>query len=128
MTTKFLLDEHISPRAARVLVEAGIDTTCVNGSFLTGKSDDLVLEAAIAEGRILVTYNRSDFEPLLAGYIARKAALPGLVFVHRPTWPTERPEALATELVSLAKRIDEGRQSAAYGLILSRPRGPAGTS
>ncbi len=122
MTARFLLDEHISPRAARVLIEAGIDATCVNGSPLAGKSDDLVLEAAIAEDRILVTYNRSDFEPLLAEYVARKTALPGLVFVHRPTWPTERPEALATELVSLAKRVDAGTQSAAYGLILGRPK------
>src|SRR5215212_2657806 len=62
-----LLDAHISGRTVgKALTENGHDVRAIDSEpELEGLSDPEVLELAAAEGRILVTANMRDFEPLL---------------------------------------------------------------
>lgn len=64
---KLLLDAHISGRAVgKALVESGHDVRALDSeSDLEGMADPEVLELAATEGRVLITANIRDFEPLL---------------------------------------------------------------
>jgi predicted nuclease of predicted toxin-antitoxin system len=64
---KILLDAHISGRTVgKVLAEGGHDVRALDSEpELEALSDPEVLELAAEEGRILVTANIRDFEPLL---------------------------------------------------------------
>jgi predicted nuclease of predicted toxin-antitoxin system len=60
---KFLIDEDISPTAARYLCqELLIDAVAVRDRGLLGVDDRRILEYAFNEDRILVTANIKDFE------------------------------------------------------------------
>jgi len=62
---KILLDAHISGKTVgRALSEGGHDVRALD-SELEALSDPQVLELAAVEGRVLVTANIRDFEPLL---------------------------------------------------------------
>lgn len=67
---RLLLDAHISAeRVARVLRERGHDVRAViEEKELDGLPDPDVLALAADEGRILVTANVKDFEPLLRAW------------------------------------------------------------
>ena len=56
---KFLVDESTGRAVARFLREAGHDVVIV-GEEMPGAHDELIMERALAEGRILVT-NDKDF-------------------------------------------------------------------
>jgi predicted nuclease of predicted toxin-antitoxin system len=64
---RILLDAHISGKTVgKALTERGHDVRALDSEpELEGLSDPNVLELATAEGRILVTANVRDFEPLL---------------------------------------------------------------
>ena len=64
---KILLDAHISGRTVgKAFVERSHDVRALDSEpELEGPSDPEVLELAAAEGRVLVTANIRDFEPLL---------------------------------------------------------------
>lgn len=65
---KLLLDEHSSQELARLLREAGHDVVAVKEEpGLVGLSDPELLAEAVARGRVLVTENVRDFQPLAAG-------------------------------------------------------------
>jgi len=118
MTPRFLLDEHISPTAARHAQGLGVDVTCVVGSPLAGTDDRPLLEAAARDGRILVTCDLHDFVDILSQLMKEGTSIPGIVFVDARSFPTNRPERLASALVFLAGEIAAGRQDASFGLFL----------
>ncbi len=64
---RILLDAHISGRTVgKALVESGHDVRALDSeSEFEGLSDPEVLGLAAAEGRVLVTANIRDFEPIL---------------------------------------------------------------
>ena len=64
---KILLDADISGRTVgKALTENGHDVQAIDSEpELEGLSDPEVLQLAAAEGRVLVTANIRDFEPLL---------------------------------------------------------------
>ena len=66
MSLTFLLDEDISYDVARALRQQGVDAISVHeaGRASRGLSDEEQLAAATALGRVLVTYNRADFQAL----------------------------------------------------------------
>lgn len=66
MSIRFLLDEDISPRVAVGLRERGVDALAVHELGRAGRaiSDEDQLLFATAEGRVLVTYNRADYQVL----------------------------------------------------------------
>lgn len=63
---RFLVDEMFGADVARLLGEFGLSAVHVTDVGLGGASDADVLATAIAESRVLVTENVSDFGPLIA--------------------------------------------------------------
>ena len=66
---KLLLDEQISGKVAERLRDRGHDVTAATDDpSLRGLKDPELFEVAQEEGRVLVTYNRVDFEPIIREY------------------------------------------------------------
>src|SRR5215211_5363366 len=80
---KILLDAHISGRTVgKALTENGHDLRAIDSEpELEGFSDPEVLELAAAEGRILVTANMRDFEPLLREWAGESRSHAGVILV-----------------------------------------------
>ncbi len=80
---KILLDAHISSRTVgRALIEGGHDVRALDSEpELEGLSDPEVLELAAAEGRVLVTANVRDFEPLLREWAGQSRSHAGVILV-----------------------------------------------
>jgi predicted nuclease of predicted toxin-antitoxin system len=80
---RILLDAHISGRTVgQALIEGGHDVRALDSEpALEGLSDPEVLGLAAAEGRILVTANIRDFEPLLREWAGEARPHAGVILV-----------------------------------------------
>src|SRR5918911_1289920 len=80
---KILLEAHISGRmVGKALTEGGRDVRAIDSEpELEGLSDPEVLGLAAAEGRILVTANIRDFEPLLREWAGEARPHAGVILV-----------------------------------------------
>lgn len=80
---RILLDAHISGRTVgKVLTENGHNVRAIDAEpELEGLSDPELLELATAEGRILVTANIRDFEPLLREWAGESHSHTGVIMV-----------------------------------------------
>ena len=77
-TDRLLFDEMFSIAIAHRLTELGIDSRAVvDNPHLRSLRDELIAEAALHEGRVLVTNNVADFE-----VIRRRWAVEGRPFPH----------------------------------------------
>jgi predicted nuclease of predicted toxin-antitoxin system len=78
---RILLDAHISGRTVgEALIEDGHDVRALDSEVeLEGLSDPAVLELASDEGRILVTANTRDFEPLLREWAGESRPHSGVI-------------------------------------------------
>ena len=103
---RFLLDESVSPLVRDALAAGGLDVVHVHEIGLTSASDPAVLEAAVNEGRVLVTLD-TDFGALVAHSRARP---PSVVLIrsrvaHRPS---AQAALLFANLEQLAEDLDAG--------------------
>lgn len=119
MKVAFLLDEQISPRVADQVRRSGIDIRAVCGSELAGKDDRFVFRAAIAEGRMMVTYNISDFSVVYADLLKEGATVPGLVFIDEKSISNSDIQGLARALTRLAERLGKGEIDPSGGIFLT---------
>jgi hypothetical protein len=80
---RILLDAHISGRTVgKALIEDGHDVLALDSEIeLEGLSDPEVLELAATEGRVLVTANIRDFEPLLREWAGESRSHAGVILV-----------------------------------------------
>ena len=80
---RILRDAHISGRTVgKALIESGHDVRALDSDVeLEGLSDAEVLELAVAEGRVLVTANIRDFEPLLREWAGESRSHAGVILV-----------------------------------------------
>ncbi|MBI2900507.1 MAG: DUF5615 family PIN-like protein [Planctomycetes bacterium] len=117
---RFLLDEHIGRRVAEEAGRHGVDVRAVDGSDLAGLDDLALFRRAIADGRIVVTYNNADFAPLMGDLVREGALVPGVIFVDIQTIPTSDASGLARALVRIAERIAAGEVDASGGIFLGR--------
>ena len=80
---RILLDAHISGRGVgRVLTESSHEVRALDSEIeLEGLSDPEVQELAVAEGRVLVTANIRDFEPLLREWAGEGRSHAGVILV-----------------------------------------------
>lgn len=86
MIPKLLLDENISPKVAeRLRTEDGIDAVHVRDRALLRTPDDVLLERAFAEDRVLVTCNVEDF----VGFARARELHAGLVLVEDGDLPRD---------------------------------------
>ncbi len=85
---RLLLDEHISLLVAARLRALGHDAVAVaEDDGLRGSSDDRIREAAVAEDRVLVTYDLRDFGSLGARMAAAAEPHPGIILVSSRRFP-----------------------------------------
>ncbi len=88
---RLLLDEHYSAAIATKLRGAGHDVTTVQGNApLEGSDDALLMHAAFAQGRALVTNNARHFVPLAREWAARDDQHFGLIFTSDESLPRSR--------------------------------------
>jgi predicted nuclease of predicted toxin-antitoxin system len=80
---RILLDAHISGRTVgKSLVEGGHDVRALDSEQeLESLSDPEVLQLAATEGRVLVTANVRDFEPLLREWAGEGRPHAGVILV-----------------------------------------------
>jgi predicted nuclease of predicted toxin-antitoxin system len=105
---RLLLDEHYPGWLADALTADGIDTVALNAHRpdLRGVDDRTVLEAAVAEHRVVVTEDVSTF----ATAIAQTVSHVGVVYCHHARFPRTRAglERLRRALAALAENPPEG--------------------
>lgn len=96
---KLLLDEQISGKVAERLQDRGHDVTAATDDpSLRGLSDPDLFEVAQQQDRVLVTYNRVDFEPIIREYAGTNREHHGIVIVHPTRFPSWEFARLATAL------------------------------
>jgi predicted nuclease of predicted toxin-antitoxin system len=105
---RYLLDEHYPGWLADSLTAQGIDTVALTAHRpgLRGLDDRAVLEAAVAEGRVVVTEDVTTFRAA----IALTDTQVGVVFCHHGRFPRTRPglERLRRALAELARHPPVG--------------------
>jgi predicted nuclease of predicted toxin-antitoxin system len=117
---RFLLDEHFDPRLGKAGRRAGLDVVAVAGTRLTGRDDLSILNAAMAEDRIVVTYDVEDFLPLVSAMAMSGIRIPGLVIVNSRTFRSSDLKGLLAALLALARRIERGEVDPSMGVTLTR--------
>jgi predicted nuclease of predicted toxin-antitoxin system len=106
---RLLLDAHISGRTVgKALTESGHDVRALDSEVeLEGLSDPEVLMLAAAEGRVLVTANIRDFEPLLREWAGEGRSHAGVILVPSSV----RNEAFAVLISGVEKTLaDTGQE------------------
>jgi hypothetical protein len=99
-----LLDEMFPPAIATDLAGRGIDCRAVvTEPVLRALSDLEIFQAALAEGRILVTNNVADFESLRRAREAAGNEVPGLIYTSDLTFP--RTKAYVSRLRAAPARV-----------------------
>lgn len=80
---RILLDAHVSGwTVGKALIEGGHDVRALDSEIeIERLSDPEVLELAAAEGRVLVTANIRDFEPLLREWAGESRSHAGVILV-----------------------------------------------
>jgi len=89
---KFLIDSMLPPQVAQLLNAAGHDATTPSQLGAHNLPDDVLVQLAAADGRVVVTENASDF--------AAVTACP-ILFVRKSWWPSS---SLST---NLADAVDQ---------------------
>jgi hypothetical protein len=118
-----MLDEMFSPAIADGLAARGIDCRAVVADALVRALSDLeIFEAALLEGRIIVTNNVPDFESLRRARDAVGGAIPGLIYTSDITFP--RTKAYVPRPVAALAGAAAGHETARHGGVLwLRPPG-----
>ena len=100
---KFLLDAHVSGRTVgRALAKDGHDVRALDSEIgLEGLADPDVLELAAGEGRVLVTANVRDFEPLLREWSGEGWSHAGVILIP----PSVRNEAFGVLISGIERTI-----------------------
>jgi hypothetical protein len=102
---KILLDAHISGRTVgKALIEGGHDVRALASEpELEGLSDPEVLELTAAVGRVHVTANIRDFEPLLREWAGQSRSHAGVILVP----PSVRNEAFGILISGMEETLTD---------------------
>lgn len=105
MSVRFLLDEHISPKVARLLRERAVDAAALsewhNGQYLS-QPDDEILRAAQLESRALVTFDVHSIPTVIRYFAESGTDHSGVIFVSTRTFDPGDVSRLAAALERLA--------------------------
>lgn len=90
MSLRLLIDEDSQGKLlVKTLRKAGHDVQTASEAGLGGKSDKAVLEHGIAEKRIVLTGNCSDFEALSERVLNKGGHHFGILLIHKLNNPTK---------------------------------------
>lgn len=120
MRPKFLLDAHISPDVAAGCRARGLDVKALFEVTDVDAEDESILRLAMAEGRIVVTYDNGDFARMLADAIRTDIGVPGVLFVSHRTIPASDFGGLVKALLKMAEKIARGEVDPSGGVFLRR--------
>lgn len=121
ITARLLLDEMFSPRIAESLNAAGHDCIAVAAEpGLRETPDAELLQLAVDTGRIFVTNNVIDVEPLRRGRAESGEAAPPLIYTADSTFPRDR-RFLARISAALDAACRTDAVTAAGGVLWLRP-------
>ena len=124
---KFLIDNALSPALAVLLQKAGHDATHVRDSGLQHADDEVILERAAAERRIVVSAD-ADFGALLAAGSSRQPSV-----IQFRGEGSRKPEALARMLLANLHQLSDALENGsivtfepARVRVRALPIGPSG--
>ncbi len=103
---RFLLDESVSPLVRDALAAGGTDVVHVHEIGLTSASDPAVLDAAVREGRVLITLD-TDFGALVAHSRSQPSSVI-LIRGHVTRRPLAQASLLLANLEQLVEDLDAG--------------------
>lgn len=103
---KLLVDQNIARRVAALLRDAGHDAVHVAERGLSAAADDVILELARAEGRVLISED-TDFGALL---VATGSDAPSFVLIRgaEPVTPDKQASLLIANLPTVAEELEAG--------------------
>ena len=107
---RLILDEHLAPAVATGLRQFGIDTITPrdwSGPTGLGASDGDLLTAALADLRVLVSYDRATIEPLLRTWAESGLHHAGVILVDDRTIRASDRGGLIRSLAALVDREGE---------------------
>jgi hypothetical protein len=112
-----LLDEMFSPVIADKLTARGVDCRAVAADpALRAHADLEVFQAALSEGRVIVTNNVADFDRLRRAHEAAGNQLPGLIYTSDAAFP--RTKAFIEQIADALHAAATARDVHAYGGVL----------
>ena len=108
----FLLDEHLSPDVAAIVLRLRSEIQVValldwQDGFWIGESDEDILRAAITVGMTLVTYDQRTIPPLLRRWAEMEESHAGVIFVDERTILPNDLSGLAHSLIGFWDRHRE---------------------
>lgn len=108
MSLRFLLDEDVSHRVAQGLRQRGIDAVSVHeiGRGNRRLPDEEQLIYAAKDGRVLVTYNRSDYQVPDAAWRVRGETHAGILWCAEKTIARSAIGELVRGLEAVASQND----------------------
>ena len=103
---RFLVDNALSPKVARLLRDAGHDAVHVRDYGLQAAADPIILDRAGTEDRVLVSAD-SDFAMLLA---VRRLGKPSFILFREaePIRPEDYSTRILTNLSLIGNDLDAG--------------------
>lgn len=99
---RWMLDEMLPPAAAQVLNERGHDAVCVTATALRSARDEAVYSAAVAQDRVIVTEDQSDYARILRQALDAGVPVVPVVVVRKDRLP--RGGALPHRLAEVLHR------------------------
>jgi predicted nuclease of predicted toxin-antitoxin system len=108
VTLRFLLDEDLSHRVATGLRRRGVDAVSV---YEIGRSNRRIpdsdqLDYAASEGRVLLTYNRADYQALDAQWRAQGRSHAGILWCAERSIPRRAIGDLVRAIEAAASAYD----------------------
>ena len=108
MRPRFLLNAHITPLVAEILLQQGIEAQVVAGSSLSDAPDEELLKIAAAQAQILVTYDTDTIPRHYERLYVQGSKLPGVAYVKAKSIPQGDAPGLAKAIQKLAALIEAG--------------------
>lgn len=103
---RFLVDANLSPRLADLLGSAGHDAVAVREVGLADASDEVILEHASSDERVLISHD-TDFGTLLA---ARGVTSPSFILFRSsdPITPDQQAGLIVSNIEAIAGELEAG--------------------